>query len=236
MIFAAMPDARPSGVAVASLEGVGRATFRALISDVGQRAVSLNKLEQKHYFADRIRQLGVRPGSKVLDFGCGTGLFARTLSRLGLEYFGYDVDEGLLGYARRLRPWLRFMSSLDQARTLGPFDIIVANCCFHHIPDVELAASTLPDLARMMTPDSTLMLVDVLPLEAGASAVRRAYNLLEQGGFKRTADELDRLLTPRFTIRSKTIPRSNFLAWSSRFNPIYNNLVAYDLTLRRDSR
>jgi len=236
MICQAMPDARPSGVAVASFESVGRATLRALVSDLGQRAVSLNKLEQKRYFAERIRRLGIAPGSKVLDFGCGTGLFARTLSRLGLQYFGYDVDEGLLVYARRLRPWLTFLSSLDRARALGPFDVIVANCCLHHIPDVELAASTLPDLARMMTVRSTLMLVDVLPLEPHASSIRRLYNRLEQGSFKRTAEELDRVLTSRFTIRSKTIPRSNFLAWSSRLNPIYNNLVAYDLTLRRDSR
>ena len=236
MTLQAMSEARPSGVAVAAIESVGKATLRALVSDLGQRAVSLNKLEQKRYFAERIRQLGVAPGSKVLDFGCGTGLFARTLSRLGLQYFGYDVDEGLLVYARRLRPWLSFVSSLDQARTLGPFDVIVANCCLHHIPDVELVASTLPDLARMMTPESTLMLVDVLPLEPQASAIRRLYNRLEQGDFKRTADELDRLLSPRFTIRSKTQPRSNFLALSSPFNPIYNNLAAYDLTLRRDSR
>jgi 2-polyprenyl-3-methyl-5-hydroxy-6-metoxy-1,4-benzoquinol methylase len=231
-----MSQASPSGVAVPPIESVRSATFRALISDLGQRAVSLNKLEQKRHFATRIRQLGVLPGSKVLDFGCGTGLFARTFWRLGLKYYGYDVDEGLLVYARLLRPWLTFVSSLEEACAYGPFDVIVANCCLHHIPDLELATVTLPDLARMMTPESKLMLVDVLPLEPKSSAIRRLYNCLEQGSFKRTADELDRFLSPRFTTRSKTLRRSHFLALSSRLNPIYNNLVAYDLILREDPR
>ena len=59
MISKTMSQASPSGVAVPPIESVRSATFRALISDLGQRAVSLNKLEQKRYFATRIRQLGV---------------------------------------------------------------------------------------------------------------------------------------------------------------------------------
>lgn len=231
-----MSGVRAPGVASASVESAGRATLRALISDIGQRAVSLNKREQKRFFAARMRQLGLPQGSRVLDFGCGTGLFARTLSRIGLRYFGYDVDPGLLTYARLLRPSLTFVSNLEDARRHGPFDAILANCCFHHISDVELETSTLPDIARMMHAGSVFTLVDVLPLEPNASLVRRAYNRLEQGTFKRTAEHLDRLLRERFVVRSKAVHRSFLLALATGLNPIYNDLVAFDLVLRPEAR
>ncbi|HEX9409466.1 MAG TPA: methyltransferase domain-containing protein, partial [Methylomirabilota bacterium] len=96
----------------------------ALFNDVVQRLITLNKLEQRRDLLDRLRALGLPPGRTVLDFGCGTGLFAPTFQRAGLRYVGYDIDPRLVSYARRLYRGARFISSEAELRAAAGFDVI----------------------------------------------------------------------------------------------------------------
>lgn len=203
----------------------------AIISDVAQRALTLNKLEQRRYLSASVRRLNLRSGARILDFGCGTGLFARTLHRAGLEYCGYDPDAAAVRYARRLYPGLTFVSRLEHAASAAPYDAVLANCCFHHIDDDGLLNTTLPAIARLMQRDSVFLLVDVLPLEKDASAIRRLFNRFERGASKRTGAELERLLAGRFVVRSQRIQRFFALSASVSANPVYNDVIQYDLAL-----
>ena len=205
--------------------------FRALISDVAQRLLTLNKLEERQALSDWLQRLHLRPGARILDFGCGTGLFATTLHNAGLKYYGFDPDADAVRYALYLHPGLPFVAQLDEAAAAAPFDAILANCCFHHISDNDLLNTTLPAIARMMQRDSVFMLMDVLPLEKDASMSRRIYNLFELGASKRTAPELERLLAGRFGIRSRRVRRSFLLSASFVINPVYNEVIVYDLAL-----
>jgi cyclopropane fatty-acyl-phospholipid synthase-like methyltransferase len=199
------------------------------LSDVAQRVLTLNKLEQRRYLSDWLRQLNLRRGASILDFGCGTGLFARTLHGAGLEYCGYDPDAAAVLYARRIHPSLTFVSQLEQATSAAPFDAILANCCFHHVTDDELMKTTLPTIARCMHRDSVFLLVDVLPQEKDASIIRRVYNAFERGATKRTASELEQLLASRFVVRSRRIRRSFVFSAHVAANPVYNDLIMYEL-------
>jgi SAM-dependent methyltransferase len=205
--------------------------LRALVSDVAQRVLTLNKREQRRELASRVRQLELPPGAAILDFGCGTGLFARTLQRCGLMYHGYDPDAAAIRYARRLYPDLTFTAGLEEAAAAAPYDLVLANCCFHHIPDGDLLQTTLPAIMRLMRPGSIFLLYDVLPLDRGASPVRRLYNILEQGTAKRTGAELERLLAGRFAVRSRRVQRSFAFSAAAALNPIYNDLILYELVL-----
>ena len=51
-------------------------------------------------FARPLRE-GLPPGSKVLDFGCGTGEIGMALARVGFEVTGFDTSPGMLEVARR---------------------------------------------------------------------------------------------------------------------------------------
>lgn len=51
--------------------------------------------------ADRV---GIAPGQKVLDIGCGAGVFLRLVAELGAEPFGLDASEALVGLARERVP------------------------------------------------------------------------------------------------------------------------------------
>ena len=58
-----------------------------------------------HAFIDRsvdwlIPTLGLQPGSRVLDLGCGPGLYANRLAGRGIEVLGVDVSRRSLDHAR----------------------------------------------------------------------------------------------------------------------------------------
>ncbi len=52
------------------------------------------------------RLLGVGPGQRVLDVGCGGGRYARALAHLGIRVTGVDLSEELLEVARENSPLL----------------------------------------------------------------------------------------------------------------------------------
>jgi SAM-dependent methyltransferase len=59
-----------------------------------------------HAFIDRsvawlIPTLHLAPGSRLLDLGCGPGLYAHRLARKGIEVLGVDTSRRSIDYARR---------------------------------------------------------------------------------------------------------------------------------------
>jgi SAM-dependent methyltransferase len=71
----------------------------------------------------------LRPGARVLDLGCGTGVpTAGMLAETGLEVVGVDVSTEMLALARRNVPTGRFvaMDVLDLDDSLGRFDAVCA--------------------------------------------------------------------------------------------------------------
>src|SRR5579864_6822389 len=49
-------------------------------------------------------ELGLRPGMRVLDVGCGPGRHARALAARGIEVVGLDVSERFVALAREGAP------------------------------------------------------------------------------------------------------------------------------------
>jgi SAM-dependent methyltransferase len=106
-----------------------------------------------------VRNAGIRPGDRVLDVACGTGVVAVTAARLGARVTGLDLTPELLAVAR------------DNARTAGvaidfhegdceripfpdgAFDVVVSQ--FGHIfaprPDVAIG-----EMLRVLRKDGTI--------------------------------------------------------------------------------
>lgn len=100
------------------------------------------------------------PGMRVLDVGCGNGRFYELLRTRKVAYTGLDYSAGLLKEARLLHPDGLFTEG-DATQLPFPdrsFDIAFAFAVIHHIPGHELRKQFVREVARILTPGSTLIL------------------------------------------------------------------------------
>jgi len=56
-----------------------------------------------------IKILHLQPGQRVLDLGCGPGLYAARLADAGLQVTGVDFSQGSIDYARRQHPEIEYL-------------------------------------------------------------------------------------------------------------------------------
>jgi SAM-dependent methyltransferase len=88
----------------------------------------------------------LRPGDRVVEFGCGTGrLIAMPLLAWGYDVVGVDLDEASIAHGRemlaraRLDPQALVVSDLVDAP--GDFDVVVASEVLEHLSDDDLGSS-----------------------------------------------------------------------------------------------
>lgn len=98
----------------------------------------------------------IRPGDRVLDLGCGSGLLCEAARALGAHPFGCDLDQSALRQAAQ-RAVPVFQGSIDAVRAV---DVVIAN----------LAAGTLdrllPEIQRVARRE--IILSGLLPDQAEA--------------------------------------------------------------------
>ncbi len=84
----------------------------------------------------------LRPGMRVLEVGCGTGLFTDYFSRSGAFVVAVDISPELLEIARhRHLPADRVVfleKRFENCDIDGPFDAVIGSSILHHL-DVELS-------------------------------------------------------------------------------------------------
>jgi SAM-dependent methyltransferase len=72
----------------------------------GSRAPDWAEIEKQQLptYEEAIRRLGVAPGQRVLEIGCGSGVFLRAAAERGAEVTGLDASAALLELARARVP------------------------------------------------------------------------------------------------------------------------------------
>ncbi|SEQ91517.1 Ubiquinone/menaquinone biosynthesis C-methylase UbiE [Lentzea xinjiangensis] len=103
--------------------------------------------------------LGLRPGMRVLDLGCGTGASTAALvtAAPGVEIVAVDASEGMLARARQKR-WpssVRFVHSRAEDVDEGRFDAVFAAYLVRNLPEPD---ATLRRVRDMLLPGAPLVL------------------------------------------------------------------------------
>jgi SAM-dependent methyltransferase len=133
----------------------------------------------------------IRPGQRVLDVACGTGVLCREVtSRTGPTGIvaGLDPNPGMLEVARRLAPTLEWRQGVAESLPFGDqsFDAVVSQFGFMFFDDRREA---LREALRVLVPEGRLAVavwdsLDEIPAYAAEVA------LLERVAGSRVADPL----------------------------------------------
>jgi ubiquinone/menaquinone biosynthesis C-methylase UbiE len=127
---------------------------------------------------DLLGVAALRPGERVLDVGCGTGIVARLASeQVGStgSVTGVDVNPGMVAVARSTTPanrsikW-REASAEDMPLPDESFDVVLCQLSLQFMAD-RLGA--LQEMRRVLVPGGRLILNLPAPASAGVSAVIR---------------------------------------------------------------
>jgi ubiquinone/menaquinone biosynthesis C-methylase UbiE len=104
-----------------------------------------------------IDAVGVQPGQRVLDVGCGTGYFVRMIATaVGPSGFavGVDPSSAMIDYARRKAADSSSSEfHVGTAEALGfpdgCFDVVVSSLVMHHLPE-DLRMRALTEMRRVL--------------------------------------------------------------------------------------
>jgi 2-polyprenyl-3-methyl-5-hydroxy-6-metoxy-1,4-benzoquinol methylase len=122
-----------------------------------------------------LAMLGVKPGWRVADIGCGNGLFACEAALMGAEVDAIDISPAMLALAeisardRKVAIRTRSAGLLSFAYQPDSYDLIASEFTLHHLPDFWKAVAMsrifaalkpganfyLRDLVFVRTPDGT---------------------------------------------------------------------------------
>ncbi len=102
----------------------------------------------------------VNNGEKILDYGCGNGIFYEAIKDRQIDYLGMDTAEGLINIAKERFPKGNFetvmpfhISKSDKA-----FDKVFCLSVIHHIPTFELRKKFLLEIKNVIKNSGKLIL------------------------------------------------------------------------------
>ena len=98
---------------------------------------------------------GVTPGLRVLDVGCGNGMYLREMVSRGVEAVGCDLSLGILGSVGN-HPGLVNADVTKLPMRDGLFDIVLAPHMLYHVADRRSAAR---ELRRVLRPGGCCVVV-----------------------------------------------------------------------------
>jgi ubiquinone/menaquinone biosynthesis C-methylase UbiE len=152
------------------------------------------------YRPDQLAERYVKPGDRVLDFGCGPGFFTREFAKRTGEngqVFSVDLQKEMLailqkklepeGLMPRIRTHQCRPDSIDLPPDLnGTFDIAFTIFVVHEVPD---PAKLFREISLLLKPGGTLFYTEP-PFIVSGKEFREKLALAEEAGFRQVGRSL----------------------------------------------
>jgi ubiquinone/menaquinone biosynthesis C-methylase UbiE len=136
---------------------------------------------------------------RVLDCGCGTGIFSRCFSSRG--YFGIDIAPDYVERARSQFP-RRHFQVMDASCLSFPdhsFDCVLLSGVIHHVSD-QVAHRILSEIHRVLRPEGALLMWEDVPTRSMFNVVGHLVHRLDVGDFIRNENSYIQLLERHFNV------------------------------------
>jgi ubiquinone/menaquinone biosynthesis C-methylase UbiE len=121
------------------------------------RAWAENEDRQVPTYEEAIRRVGVAPGQRILDIGCGTGVFLRLVADRRAVAFGLDASDALLEIARERVPEAEMLVGEMERLPYGDdsFDLVTGFNAFFFAADMVAA---LREARRVAKPEAPVVI------------------------------------------------------------------------------
>jgi SAM-dependent methyltransferase len=134
-----------------------------------------------------VRELGLGPGMRVLDVGCGPGRHAKALAQRGMVVHGIDISARFVELARADAPDGATFERLD-ARTMAfadEFDLVLSLC------QGAFGLAALPGDPARIDPDLVILERMAAACRSGGRVVLSAFSAYFQVRHLETTDAFD---------------------------------------------
>jgi 2-polyprenyl-3-methyl-5-hydroxy-6-metoxy-1,4-benzoquinol methylase len=105
---------------------------------------------------DNQGQYSARPGEKMLDVGCGSGLSLLEAKAMGVEAWGIEADPNAQRFAQQLGLRIHQGGLQDAPFADTSFDLVVLNQVIEHIPEPDQALHTA---RQRLAPNGRVILI-----------------------------------------------------------------------------
>jgi SAM-dependent methyltransferase len=179
--------------------------------------------------------LGLAPGARILDVGCGPGRHAHALGRRGFEVVGVDISERFVALAREHAPDVAVRFERADARALSfdaEFDAVISLC------QGAFGLSAGGDgPSAALDPDRAVLDGIARALQPGGRLALSAFSAYFQVRFLGEADSFDAergVNHERTVVRDEAGRDAPADLWTTCFTPRELRLMAEAAGLRPD--
>ena len=173
--------------------------------------------EMQEWLSSTVERIQALQPRKILDIGCGVGLFLQHLAPRCEVYVATEISTAALG---RLHQWIKGRDDLQHVQLLhrsaidlqdlpqGSFDTVVLNSVVQYFPDIEYLIAVLQGAIRLLGPGGRIFLGDIrhlgsLPLFHAMVQLGKAADAVSVGQLKKRitralAQEKELVVDPQF--------------------------------------
>ncbi|MFI4866799.1 MAG: SAM-dependent methyltransferase [Steroidobacterales bacterium] len=142
------------------------------------------------------RWLQVRPGTRVLDVGCGVGRWSRLLASRGAEVTGIDLSTTMIAEANRraraagLSERCRFLVQNSALLDIGErFDLVLSVTVLQHILDCDFVRAALRRMSGHLGASGRIVLLEAAPARAASHCDSTVFQARHRDAYLRMFGE-----------------------------------------------